>query len=50
MGNWRSIVPEEKRNEIFSLVEKRLNEIAEGKRSLVLTVPYFLLDCEKSRE
>ena len=50
MGNWRSIVPEEKRNEIFSLVEKRLNEIAEGKRSLVLTMPYFLLDCEKSRE
>jgi len=50
IGSWRSIIPEEKRNDIFSLVEKRLNQIAESKRSLVLTVPYFLLNCEKSRE
>jgi ubiquinone/menaquinone biosynthesis C-methylase UbiE len=50
MESWRSIIPEEKRDEIFSLLEEKLNQIAESKRSLVITVPYFLINCEKSRE
>jgi ubiquinone/menaquinone biosynthesis C-methylase UbiE len=50
MESWGSLLPEEKREGVFSAVEERLNLIAEQKQILNLTVPYFLFDCEKSRE
>jgi hypothetical protein len=50
MESWKSLLPEEKCDEIFSLIEDRLNQIAENKNSLVLTIPFFLFNCEKSRD
>ena len=44
MESWRLLIPEEKRNEIFSLVEKRLNVYSEKKSGLNLSVPFCLID------
>jgi ubiquinone/menaquinone biosynthesis C-methylase UbiE len=46
--SWKELIPEEQRYEIFSEVEKRLNQIALNKGSLILSVPYILIDCEKT--
>jgi ubiquinone/menaquinone biosynthesis C-methylase UbiE len=48
IGSWKEFVPEEKHGEIFGEVEKRLNKIAESNGSIKLTVPYILMDCEKT--
>lgn len=50
MESWKTFLPEVKREEVFSTVEERLNKISEQKQILTLTVPYLLVDCEKSRE
>ena len=46
--SWKELIPEEQRYEIFSEVEKRLNQIALNKGSLILSIPYILIDCEKT--
>ena len=46
--SWKEIIPEEKQGEIFKEVEKRLNKIAESKGSIKLTIPYILMNCEKT--
>lgn len=45
--SWKSILPESSREEIFSEIEKRLNEIARQNGLLKLTIPFALIDCEK---
>lgn len=49
LDSWKEFVPGEKHKEIFSEVEKRLNEIAQNNGSIKLTVPYILMDCEKAK-
>jgi len=49
IGSWKEIVPEERQKEVFAVVEKRLNEIAENEGVFKLSVPYILMDCEKIR-
>lgn len=48
IGSWKEFVPIEKHEEIFGEVEKRLNKIAESNGSIKLSVPYILMDCEKT--
>jgi ubiquinone/menaquinone biosynthesis C-methylase UbiE len=49
IGSWREIVPEEKQNEVFTEVEKRLNEISKNNGVFKLSVPYVLITSEKIR-
>lgn len=49
IGSWKEIVPEERQKEIFAVVEKRLNEIAENEGVFKLSVPYIIMNCEKIR-
>ena len=48
IGSWKEFTQEERHKEIFTEVEKRLNEIAQNNGSIKLTVPYILMDCEKT--
>ena len=47
LDSWIEFVPREKHKEIFTEVEKRLNEIAHSYGLFKLTVPFVLMDCEK---
>jgi hypothetical protein len=48
IGSWKEFIPEERHDKIFGEVEKRLNGLAQSSGSLKLTVPYILMDCEKT--
>lgn len=45
--SWKNILPGSLRKEIFSEIERRLNESARQIGSFKLTVPFVLIDCEK---
>jgi hypothetical protein len=49
IGSWKEFIQEQRHKEIFTEVEKRLNEITQNNASIKLTVPYILMDCEKAR-
>jgi hypothetical protein len=49
IGTWKEFVLEEKHKEIFGEVEERLNRFAKSNGSIKLSVPYILMDCEKTR-
>lgn len=44
LDSWLEVVPSGRVDEIFTEVEKRLNEIARTKGELVLTIPFVLID------
>ena len=48
IGSWKEFIPEERHKEIFTKVEKRLNEVAHSYGLFKLTVPFVLMDCEKT--
>ena len=48
LSEWKKIVPEEKRSEIFEQVENRMNEAAEKEGFFKLSVPFVVIDCERS--
>jgi arsenite methyltransferase len=48
VGSWKEFVPEEKHEEIFGEVERRLNKLAQSNGSIKLSIPYVLMDCEKT--
>jgi len=48
VGSWKEFVPEEKHEEMFGEVERRLNKLAQSNGSIKLSVPYVLMDCEKT--
>ena len=48
LDSWKEFVPGEKHKKIFSEVEKRLNEVAHSYGLFKLTVPFVLMDCEKT--
>jgi len=47
--SWKALVPEERQWEIFEELENRLNEKSRLSGSLILTVPFVLIDSEKTR-
>ena len=44
---WKNIVPIESESIIFELIENRLNEIADERGELVMSVPFVCFDCIK---
>ncbi len=47
LDSWKSLVPENKCNEIFKEVESQLNELSEEKGFLTLSVPFVVIDCRR---
>jgi arsenite methyltransferase len=47
IDGWKSIVPNEKQEEIFELIEKELNLKSAKEGSLKLSVPFVVIDCKK---
>jgi arsenite methyltransferase len=49
MEPWRSFLPEDRVESIFTRVENRLNEIAGTRGELEMSVPFVCFDCSKIR-
>jgi arsenite methyltransferase len=47
IDGWKSIVPNEKQEEIFDLIEKELNLKSAKEGTLTLSVPFVVIDCKK---
>ena len=47
LESWTSLLQPQDMNPIFALVEKKLNDIAQDKGDLKLTIPWVCIDCEK---
>ena len=47
LNSWKSILPENKMEQIFDKVEVRLNKLAENKDYLTLTIPFVTVDCRR---
>ncbi|HNY02184.1 MAG TPA: class I SAM-dependent methyltransferase [Bacteroidales bacterium] len=43
-GPWKELVPEAKREEVFAVVEQRLNDLAAREEGLRMTVPFVVLN------
>ena len=50
IDSWKEFVPEEKQNDVFAELVERLNQVAQSKGLLKLTIPFVVIDCEKTRE
>lgn len=50
IDSWKEFIPEEKKNEFFAELVERLNQVAQSNGLLNLTIPFVLVDCEKTRE
>ena len=50
IDSWKEFIPEEKQNEFFAELVERLNQVAQSNGLLNLTIPFVLIDCEKTRE
>jgi hypothetical protein len=48
LESWKVFVAKEKQEEIFEEVEARLNELARINGFLNLTIPFVLIDCQKT--
>ncbi|MCK9424049.1 MAG: class I SAM-dependent methyltransferase [Bacteroidales bacterium] len=49
MEPWKSILPSGQTEEIFNLLEEKLNETAGRKGELIMSIPYACFDCEKKK-
>jgi ubiquinone/menaquinone biosynthesis C-methylase UbiE len=47
LDSWKQLVPVQQMDDIFSRIERRLNNIAAEKGELALTIPYACFDCTK---
>lgn len=45
---WKDIIPPDRRKEVFEQIESKLNMVAETNGCLTLTVPFALIECEKT--
>ncbi len=48
LPSWKEILPPQRVEEIFHLIETKLDEIASKEKELVMTVPYVCFDCLKN--
>ena len=48
VATWKSILPAENTEAIFSIIEEKLNTIALEKGELIMSVPYVCFDCKKA--
>ncbi|MFA5404221.1 MAG: class I SAM-dependent methyltransferase [Ignavibacteria bacterium] len=44
---WKNLIPEKRIEEVFTLLEEKLNEISSKQGELVMTIPYACFDCRK---
>jgi arsenite methyltransferase len=47
LPSWISILPEKRVDEVFTLLEEKLNEISSKQGELVITIPYVCFECIK---
>ena len=47
LPSWKEILPPQRVEEIFQLIENKLDEIASNEKELVITVPYVCFDVRK---
>lgn len=50
INSWKVLIPEEIQNEFFEEIVKRLNQFALNNGSLKLTIPFAIIDCEKTKK
>jgi arsenite methyltransferase len=50
VDSWKELVPEEKQNDVFDELVERLNQLAKTTGTLKLTVPFTIIDCEKTNK
>jgi ubiquinone/menaquinone biosynthesis C-methylase UbiE len=50
MDGWKKVIPEDQHQRIFQTLEKKLNQIAQSKGELGLTIPTVYIEAEKSTE
>ena len=50
IDSWKEIIPEEKQNEIFEELIKKINQHVQSHGFLKLTVPFAIIECEKAGE
>lgn len=48
LDSWKNIIPPERQDRIFGLIEHSLNNLAEKKGELRLSVPFAVIDSEKN--
>jgi arsenite methyltransferase len=48
LPSWKNIVPAEKQEQVFGRIEDRLNEQARLSGKCILTVPFVVINCEKT--
>jgi arsenite methyltransferase len=50
LPSWKSIVPADRRDEVFGKIEAKLNEMADHTGPRKLSVPFVIINCEKSEK
>lgn len=50
LPGWQALVEDGKRNDVFSGVETRLNEIARDSGRLEMTIPFMVFDCRPAQD
>jgi hypothetical protein len=48
LDSWKKLVPSDQMNEIFTELEKRLNEISERNGELRMEIPFVIFKCVKA--
>ncbi len=48
MEPWKSCLPENQTEQIFAIIEQKLNKIAAEKGELIMSIPFVCFDCIKS--
>lgn len=44
---WKNLLPEKREEEVFTILEEKLNTTASNQGELVMTIPYVCFDCDK---
>jgi len=47
LPSWISILPEQRIDEVFTIIEEGLNELSSKNGELIMTIPYACFECEK---
>jgi hypothetical protein len=50
IDRWKEFIPEEKQKDVFAELVERLNRLAQIKGFIKLTIPFAVIDCEKTKE
>ncbi|MCF8369450.1 MAG: class I SAM-dependent methyltransferase [Bacteroidales bacterium] len=47
LDGWKSSIPEDRQTEVFNMIERNMNEMADREGVCKLSVPFVLIDCKK---